>query len=233
MFALLQLLLLAVAARGAYDPSPPNWGGNATTFAWGAQVDMPVIMIRLFSYIVGFSFPHIYFHDRTDISDAPTHPKWQFAYYYNYKIKASRYDHAQGQHDEVCALAGIVGDPCTVLNAADGNLYLSGAASCCICKAQWAPFTIKPDWLARSNATYIGRSSISGQRADGWLAYGASDNHYYATTDPSRMPIRFMEHKNGKLKEWDISGWTPGAPPTDKFSTPPNCNTLCPASICK
>ena len=190
------------------DPAPPHWGGNASLYAWSAAVNM------------------------TNPSDAPLHPHWTFNYSYDWTLSASRYDHAQGQHDEVCKMAITPGDPCTVLNALDGKLYLLGPSSCCRCDASWAPFTIVPDWLARSNATYEGSTSVGGQEADEWLAYGASDNHYYASVDSSRKPFRYMEHKNGKLKQWDFSDWQPVAPPRSVFEPPPGCDAICSAALC-
>ena len=80
--------------------------------------------------------------------------------------------------------------------------------------------------------TYQGRTSVGGQEADEWLAYGASDNHYYASVDSSRKPFRYMEHKNGKLKQWDFSDWQPVAPPRSVFVPPPGCDALCSAALC-
>ena len=65
----------------AADPAPPHWGGNASLYAWSAAVNM------------------------TNPSDAPLHPHWTFNYSYDWTLSASRYDHAQGQHDEVCKMA--------------------------------------------------------------------------------------------------------------------------------
>ena len=93
--------------------------------------------------------------------------------------------------------------------------------------APWAPFTIRPDWLARSNATYIGRTKIGERDADEWLAYGASDNHYYASADDAREPIRYMEHKNGKLKQWDFLAWEGRPSPKETFDPPPHCDASC------
>ena len=59
------------------DVPPPRWGGNNATLAWSASVAM------------------------TDKADAPLHPTWEFEYYYDWTKKASRYEHAAGQHDEV------------------------------------------------------------------------------------------------------------------------------------
>ena len=53
---------------------------------------------------------------------------------------------------------------------------------------------------------------LSGVEVDEWLKQGASDNHYYATTDATQAPVRYMEHKNGKLKQWDFKTYSPKAP---------------------
>ena len=46
------------------------------------------------------------------------------SYYYDWNIKASRYEHLEGQYDEVCKgfLNVREGAPCTVVNSADGKL---------------------------------------------------------------------------------------------------------------
>ena len=41
-----------------------------------------------------------------------------------------------------------------------------------------------------------------------------------------------MEHKNGKLKQWDFSDWQPVAPPRSVFEPPPGCDALCSAALC-
>ena len=170
---------IALIGSSVADPPIPTWGGAP---AWSATINF------------------------TDVSDAPEHPNWFFNYSYDWSLKASRYDHGDGQHDEVCKFGGLpLGPRCTVINSADGHMYLLAPAdSCCVCKSKWAPFTILPDWLQRSNASYLGASVVDGVSAGGWLAYGASDNHYWATADAAQSPVRFMEHKNNKLKQWDF-----------------------------
>ena len=209
MFLALEMAMASAAPASHSNPAPPNWGGNSSVLAWSAQVSM------------------------TDKSDSPLHPKWSFSYFYDWNLRASRYEHGEGQHDEVCKMAKIVGDPCTVLNAANNKMYLLGASSCCRCDASWAPFTIVPNWLSRDNATYVGTASIGGRAADEWLAYGASDNHYFASTDTSSAPIRYMEHKNGLLKQWDFTQWEPQTPPPAKFDAPPKCDTQCASASCR
>ena len=189
---------------------PPRWGGNNATLAWSASVAM------------------------TDPSDAPLHPTWDFEYYYDWNKKASRYEHAAGQHDEVCSGSGPAGDACTVLNSADGNMYLlyPRVKTCCVCHCSFCPFTVRSDWLQDGGTSYQGRSTVSGVEADEWLKQGASDNHYYATTDATQAPVRYMEHKNGKLKQWDFKTYSPKAPAASLFDTPADCTDKCKSSVC-
>jgi hypothetical protein len=197
------MLHLAIACS-AIAPPVPNWGGNATHFAFSVEATF------------------------TDVADAPEHPVWNFSYYYDWNLRAERYDHHEGQHIDVCKVVDIVDTPCTVLSASDGKLYISTATSCCQCEAYWAPLTILPDWISRNNGTYIGRSIQEGQEADGWLVYGASDNHYYTTIDSEQKMLKFSEHKNGQLKQWDILQYSGERPPADKFAAPPDCSARCP-----
>ena len=81
---------------------------------------------------------------------------------------------------------------------------------CCQCTQNIG--AVRYDWAR--DASYEGRVAVDAYKADfppgvseadGWLKYGASDNHFYCTTDGTQRPIRYMEHKNGKLKQWDLS----------------------------
>jgi len=68
-----------------------------------------------------------------------------------------------------------------------------------------------------------------------WLEYANYDNHYYATQDASRRPVRFMEHQGaGKLKQWDFVKYTVGAP-RDLFEPPApgTCSEVCESYACK
>jgi len=86
---------------------PPRWGGNASVLAFQAVVNM------------------------TDYTTNPVQPNWTFVYSYNWELMASRYEHGVGNSDEVCTgMPGQKeGQPCTVLNALDGFLYLKYPAT--------------------------------------------------------------------------------------------------------
>ena len=203
------MLLIGTAcpATLAGEPPVPNWGGNAAHFAFSVQATF------------------------TDTADAPQHPVWNFSYYYDWNLKAERYDHATGQHIDVCKIVSIpAGEACTVLAASDGNQYVSSASKgCCHCVASWAPLTILPDWISRNNHSYLGRSVQEGQEADGWVAYGKNANKYYATTDAEQRFLKFSDNKLGREKQWDIREYSAETPPAAMFSPPPNCESRCPA----
>jgi hypothetical protein len=203
-----EMLFLGTACPAiAGEPPVPNWGGNAAHFAFS----------------VNASF--------TDTADAPEHPIWNFSYYYNWNLKAERYDHAAGQHIDVCKIVSIpAGEACTVLAASDGKQYVSSVSTgCCHCVASWAPLTILPDWISRNNHSYLGRSVQEGQEADGWVAYGKAANKYYASTDSEQRFLKFSDNKLGREKQWDIREYSAETPPGAMFSPPPNCDTRCPA----
>lgn len=193
--------------------SPPRWGGSSI---WQAVVN------------------------ETNPADAPSHPQWQFRYFYNADLRADRYEHASGQHSELCLEQPrrLPYAACTVLNAHDGRLYMiypdatPSDTSCCFCNSTTDSFLIRSDWLQRgSNTSYLGRSSIAGVIVDGWLKWGAFDNHYYATADATQAPVRFKEHKHGQLKQWDFEDWAPVAS-ADLFEPPSGCTTICAATLC-
>ena len=127
------------------------------------------------------------------------------------------------------------GDPCTVLNANDGRLYLSFPATgyCCNCSAA---FTVRSDWLQDGGTTYVGQTLVGNINTNEWLKQGASDNHYYSSLGASEQPVRYMEHKNGKLKQWDFQEWTkkqPGGAWTSIFDPPNGCSSVCESTVCK
>lgn len=198
-----------VCVFGVEKP-PPRWGGNNTTLSWVALVNM------------------------TNFADAPGHPFWQFRYFYDWTLKADRYEHQEGQYDEVCAGFALhpLGEPCTVLNSLDGNMYIlfpNDKNFCCRCMNS---LTLRSDWLRTDNTTYQGQNNVNGQSVDEWLLYGASDNHYYATVNDAQEPVRFMEHKNGKLKQWDFISYLAEQPPQTLFKTPNNCQNKCQSKVC-
>jgi hypothetical protein len=200
------LACCASAVAAAADPPVPNWGGNATHFAFSVKATF------------------------NDTADAPEHPVWDFAYYYDWSLRAERYEHAEGQHIDVCKAVLIPpGEACTVLAASDGRQYVSSASrGCCLCIANWAPLTVLPDWLSRNNATYLGRSMRDGVLADGWVAMGKNANKYYAAADASQRFVKFSDNKNHREKTWHIRKYSGAQPPAEMFRPPKNCATLCP-----
>mmetsp|Transcript_1462 Transcript_1462/g.3968 ORF Transcript_1462/g.3968 Transcript_1462/m.3968 type:complete len:237 (-) Transcript_1462:58-768(-) len=221
--------LLAVALRvgqgSVEEPSVPMWGGA------------PAFQVRV----------HM-----TNPSDAPEHPEWDFNYSYvsNAASNAtfSRYEFEAGQHDEVCkGITGSpgLGSPCTVVHASDSWLYIAYPDADFCCKCTQVIGAVRSDWLRDGGATYVGRvtKDVDGNpflvdEADGWLKYGASDNYYYATPDAAQQPVRYMEHKNGVLKEWTFfldtwveqPSWLEDVP--DLLAPPPNCQTRCVSDVC-
>ena len=197
------------SAASVSAPPVPNWGGNATHFAFSVNATF------------------------TDTADAPKHPVWNFSYYYDWNLKAERYDHRQGQHIDVCKTVNVVDEPCSVLSASDGNLYIiaeSLSNGCCHCGASRAPLTMLPDWISRNNGTYLGRSTQAGQDADGWVAYGKAANKYWTTTDSEQRFLKFSDNKYNREKQWDIREYSGEKPPAGLFSAPVNCETRCPHS---
>ena len=128
--------------------------------------------------------------------------------------------------------------PCTTIHATDGWMYMdfpataTDAASCCKCSQHIG--AVRSDWLQDGGGSYAGPTTVGGQAVDEFLKQGASDNHYYCSTDAAQKPVRYLEHKNGKLKQWDfdLATYQVGDPGADKFAPPADCTTRCHASLC-
>ena len=91
--------------------------------------------------------------------------------------------------------------------------------------------TVRSDWLFE-DSSYVGRTTLGVASVDEWLKQGASDNHYYATTDGEQRPVRYMEHKNGKLKQWDFDSWSAGTAGGASLDPPAGCDSPCLSMIC-
>eukprot|EP01062_Namystynia_karyoxenos_P038519 TRINITY_DN27950_c0_g2_i7.p3 TRINITY_DN27950_c0_g2~~TRINITY_DN27950_c0_g2_i7.p3 ORF type:complete len:180 (+),score=71.71 TRINITY_DN27950_c0_g2_i7:807-1346(+) len=164
----------------------------------------------------------------TDVSDAPEHPQWRFRYFYNADLHASRYEHLGEQWDEVCG-PSRTGKPCTVIFASSPHAtYLVNDEGCCKHPSMlYNAGAVRSDWLA-TDATYQGNTTVRGYPVTEWLKYGASDNHYYSTKGQS-LPVRYMEHKNSKLKQWDfdLATYKAGPQPASLFEPPAGCTSTC------
>lgn len=172
-------LAVVVAAAGgvrAADPTPPLLGPvltnpfNQTITTYGFR----------FNNYVEFFY------------DATTTP-----------VGSSLSAHGQGQHDELCtSVAGkfLSEEPCSLLDASDGWLYLIYPQSklCCrACNTTDYCGIIASDWL-QDNATYVGTTTIRGVECDGWVKVGGEQNFWYTTTASrankfARQPCQYDE----------------------------------------
>ena len=166
---------LAAAALAA-DPSPPLLGPVVT-----APFNQTI-------RVAGFEFDNYvdFFYDAT------TTP-----------VGSSLSAHHQGQHDEICT--GVQGkyfseEPCSLLDSADGWLYVvyPQSKTCCrACNTTAFCGIIASNWL-QDNATYVGTSTIRGVDCDGWVKVGGEQNFWYTTVASrndkfARQPCQYDE----------------------------------------
>ena len=126
------ILLIAISLASAEqifaDPPKPFWGGN------------PI-------YKVNVSF----------LNNDPV-MRWNLSYYYNWNLKAERYEH-QGPHaDELCLAADppfSKNDSCTAIFATDGWSYVVYPQYSWCCKCGNSFGAIRYDWL-QTNSTFQG-----------------------------------------------------------------------------
>jgi hypothetical protein len=208
--------LVAVGAVDAEAPTFPSWGG-APEYQVGVNLTAHDVVKT------GVTWPFLYFYSSTVGNAKGT-----------LGVNVSRYDHAQGQRDEVCDAIKKGSDaPCTTIHAIDGYMYVDIEGECCKCGNKIKP--VRSDWLQDGGAKYVGKATVRGLLADEYLKYGASDNHYYSLAGGTN-PVRFMEHKNGMLKQWDFdlpsfrAGPIAGA--KELFSAPNNCGNTCHSIMC-
>ena len=164
----------------------------------------------------------------------PAGASWNFTYYYSSSgaHNYSRYDHVKGQEDEVCHAILSSTDPCTTIFSNSMAFIMTGPSqTCCSCSLVGGTGAVRSDWL--KGAAYQGPTTVNGYQTNEWLKQGASDNHYYATADSKMAPVRFMEHKNGMLKQWDFdtAEWAPG-PQNVSIFTPPSSCPRCRSGMC-
>ena len=153
---------------------------------------------------------------------------WNFTYYYDATIPADRYEHQQGQNDEVCKIKGIPdGAPCTVIDTPSGAAYVMGESVCCKFPVPIGPVIY--DWVERSNGSFYGPKEINGVMSDVWTAEGQYTNYFAQAHDEPHLPVRFWEYKHGYLKKWDfhLDTYVPGPPASSLFVPPPGCESAC------
>jgi hypothetical protein len=144
----------------------------------------------------------------TNPSDSPSAPFWTFEYYYDTSGSwtVSRYEFDENQHDEVCRQVRGKTGKCNVIHAYDKYIYIEFPSDNFCCKCGQSPGAVRTDWL-NADSAYKGQSTVNGVKVDEWLKQGASDNHYYASADDEQLPVRYMEHKNGKVRCDMCSEW--------------------------
>jgi len=152
--------------------------------------------------------------------------------------------HSRGQHDELCTAVsgkGLSDEPCSLLDAADGWLYLVFPASnqCCrACNTTQFCGIISPTWL-QSNATYEGVRMLGGVAADLYLKVGGEDNYYAVSvvsrgSPLARQPVNYFEgyptFADG-LNAWNftLSAYSTAPIPSSTFAVPAGmgCETDC------
>jgi len=121
-----------------------------------------------------------------------------------------------------------------IFSNTDLYVFTANNAKCCACKMAGGFGAIRTDWL--NGGSYVGQTTVRGYVTDEWFKQGASDNHYYAVSGaaPNR-PVRFMEHKDGLLKQWDFDteNWNPAPQPQSLFVPPTPClSHPCVADFC-
>jgi hypothetical protein len=118
----LALAILLLTVLGvAVGQTPPSWGGNPR---YTVRVKM--------------------------LNDKPA-VSWNFTYFYDWTLKAERYEHEAPQEDEMCLLPVTVfkkdGEPCTVTFSTDGWSYIGFPSHNFCCKCSKSFGSVRYDWL--------------------------------------------------------------------------------------
>lgn len=152
--------------------------------------------------------------------------------------------HSVGQHDELCTAVqgkGMSDEPCSLLDASDGWLYLvfpSSKQCCRACNVSSYCGIISPTWL-QSNATYVGEEVLGGVESDLYLKVGGEQNYYAVTVESrgrplARQPVVYFEgyptFAQG-LNAWNfsLSAYSTAPIPASRFAVPAGlgCETDC------
>ncbi len=154
---------------------------------------------------------------------------WNFTYFYDWNLKAERYEHEAPEQDEMCMLPDTTftkgGLPCTITFASDGWSYIAFPTKSFCCKCSKSFGAVRYDWL-KENSTYVGIETVDGRSVTHWTKMGQYLNHYYSTVD-RQLPVRFFEIKKGNPKSWDFNLDTYSTGPIDPSKLGPQCSTMC------
>jgi hypothetical protein len=157
---------------------------------------------------------------------------WQFDYYYDANLQASRFQHYAPQFDEMCLYLPYGSSyQCDVIFATDGWSYIAfpEVDFCCKCENEFG--AVRYDWM-QENSTFIGKTIVRGIPCYHWTKQGQYLNHWYQSINTA-APIRFNEMVRGNLKQWDflLDTYNTAGFDLNLLAPPPNCQQLCPNSV--
>ena len=151
-------------------------------------------------------------------------------WYYDFANARARQERDDGSLDRFCAGESAARSPCVHLNpAGDANRYLVWPAlgQCCLCGADADGFgVLRPDWVASSNGTYLGRLGLdtptwSGP-ADAWHVIGLQSNYYYQT--PGAVVPLAIAQGSDDFMFFDAATFAPGPQTDSLFDKPAYCS---------
>lgn len=133
--------IILLAVALASAESPPFWGGNPR---YTVKVKM--------------------------LNDDPV-ATWNFLYFYDWNLKAERYEHDAPQEDQMCLLptTSFKKDaiPCAITFATDGWSYIEFPSQNFCCKCSKSFGGVRYDWL-QAGSKYIGVETIDGKSVTHW-----------------------------------------------------------------
>ena len=143
----MSLLLAAGLAAGAPSKPAPLWGGSRQWTAMGINFTSPEVVTAT----------------------------WVFNMYYDDTIRASRWQHLQGQQDYLCGVGSSaltkLGRPCNAIHAVNNFCYIQFPEDnhCCKCNNGDGHGEVEADWLQKEETKYMGTETVNGVQADHWL----------------------------------------------------------------
>jgi hypothetical protein len=203
-----------VSSPSTSAPTPPFWGPT-----WTAPFNQTITLV-VFQYknVVDFRY------------DATVHT--------NGVKGVSRYDHSEGQIDEICTQVKgkeNSSEPCSLIAAADTWRYVlfpQSSVCCRVCNTSDYCGIVAPDWL-QVNATYQGQQTIAGMQCDGWMKQGGEQNYFYAEVGTSNPCMYYEGYPTLPFtkNEWDFIPSAFNRAPIDPsvFVPPPGigCENMC------
>lgn len=161
---------------------------------------------------------------------------WMFQYSYNADVPADRYDHPEGQVDQLCQVEELEPhEPCTVINRPDGNAYVMNTDGSVSCQFPVPIGPVRYDWVSASSGVYTGISDFEGTAVDTWQIQGQAVNHWEQSRDGKALPVAYWEwatfpkiHEQG-LKQWEfmLDTYARASQDPAHFEVPAGCTSQC------